>query len=186
MQQHKRKWDRWLTQQRKTYRLYNVSQRLPKQNKVSVIPHVGVFQSTCLCRLTEHNKHVLQRRVMTENTGVLWKWEGKSHLEELLSVACLFSPHQASRVCAGHTKHTHQKPAVIAQQQQDLQLMPWWRWELIQNCDGMISPLLRKHTSVRWHTSTDSTEEMLVMNVLTVLHTDFTSWCASGLIHGYT
>lgn len=46
--------------------------------------------STCLCWLTDHNKHVLQRQVMTENTGVLLKWEGRRHLEKPLSAVCHF------------------------------------------------------------------------------------------------
>lgn len=69
----------------------------------------------------------------------------------------------------GNTKpyvdtRTHQEPAVIIQHKETFSRC----WEQIQKGDGMISesfPSL-ENTSVHWHTSTDSTQEMFIMNVL--------------------
>lgn len=126
-------WNCRLTQQWKKDRLYDVRQTLTKQN-VSISTHEGLSFNS-FCWLTDY-KHVLQRQVMTENTGVLLKWEGT--WKNLPLLFAIFASSGEWSVCQKH-KHTHQKPAVIVQQQQHIQSMPWQSWEQTQNGDGMIS-----------------------------------------------
>lgn len=165
-------WNCRLTQQWKRYRLYDVSQARTKQNNMSVILHVGGLgcQSTCLCWLTDHNKHVLQRQVMTENIGVLLKWEGRRHLEKLLSVVCHFclirwvervsetKTHTSKNLLSSYSNNETFIRCCDGAQNRLRTVMEWF-----QN-----PPLLTKHTSVHWHTSTDSTQKMFMMNILTV------------------
>lgn len=162
-----------LTQQRTTYRLYEVSQMPTRQNTMSVILHVGVRQSTSLRWLTDHNKQ--QRRVTRENTGVGLKWERRRHLEKLLSVVCRFCPLRWGRACRKHKPRRH-RPAVIVQQQWDVQSTLWRSWEQAQNGEAMFFRILPslKHTHLY-------TGMMLTMTNILRLTSP-----SAGLTHGYT
>lgn len=145
-------------------------QQFPKRVKKGTFNHNSIKVcglSDVIFTLTEHccqlvytwwsvnqHKHVLQRQVVTENTGVLLRWEGRRHLEKLPSVVCDFwltrweecisETENTTWTCARIETHCHRTA------QRDIQPMlatdseGWWN-------NFRVRPLLRKHICALAH-----------------------------------
>lgn len=128
-------------------------QQFPERVKMWTFNHNSI-KICVLCdvifTLTEHccqlvytrwsvnqHKHALQRQVVTENTGVLLRREGRRHLEKL--PFAIFGSPGGRNVCRKHKTQrglAHaSRPAVIIQHKDTFSR--WW--EQTQKGDGMIS-----------------------------------------------
>lgn len=113
-------------------RLYDVSQRLTKQN-VSISTHEGL--SINMLVLIDRLQACAAETSHDREYRCTIKVRRKKALGKT-SLSCLpFLPHQVSGACVRNTN----PPVVIVQQQRDIQSMPSQCWEQTQNGDGMIS-----------------------------------------------
>lgn len=138
---------------------------------MSVIPHMAVCHSTQACAAeTSRDRDSCPIE------------EGRKKALGKTSLSCLPSlPHQV-RMYVGNTKpgtdaRTHtSRPAVIVQEQRDIQWRLRCSWEQPQNGDGMISES-STNTSMSWHIST---QKRLMMNILTVFRLTSNVRCTSS------